>query len=147
MITNGITEIYFGLNNGHLSGGADTLALLEDENHQIAGLVLEPATGYTGQGKVFVSGCFHIFADMFIPYLDDKALWENVVNWATPASCVGDVDGDGLVNVSDFCIFASAYNSHPGQRQWNPHCDLNSDGKVNATDFTILGSVYLVDCP
>lgn len=145
MITDGINGVYFAGNNGHLSGGADTLALLEDISQYVAGLVLEPGTGYTGEGKVYVSGCFHMFTDSYIEQEDNHALWENIVAWAI--YCPGDLDGDGFRNVTDFTVFGGAYGTHIGDPDYNPDADFDGDGFVNVTDFTIFAEGYLQACP
>jgi hypothetical protein len=61
--------------------------------------------------------------------------------------CPGDLDHNGLRNVSDFTIFADAYGSHVGDPNYVPEADLNSDGFVNASDFTLFGSMYTTPCP
>jgi hypothetical protein len=146
--TDGLTELYFGLNSGPLSGGANTLALLEDDSHKIAGLVLEPATGYSGAGRVYVGGCFFAFSDRYIRYLDNRAWWENIVQWSLPAEkCLGDLDGDGMINVTDFVAFSTAFGSMPGQPNWNPLGDLNADNAINLTDFAVFAEMFGSACP
>lgn len=60
--------------------------------------------------------------------------------------CLGDLDDDGFRNVTDFTLFADAYNSQIGDPNYNPDGDLNGDGFINVTDFSILAGVYLVPC-
>ncbi len=45
---------------------------------------------------------------------------------------IGDINGDGKVNLVDFSIMLSAWGSD------EPSADLNSDGIVNLADFSIL---------
>jgi parallel beta-helix repeat protein len=50
-------------------------------------------------------------------------------------SVVGDVSGDGKVNLVDVFSVALAYGSVPGMTKWNPNLDVNNDGKINLIDY------------
>jgi hypothetical protein len=50
-------------------------------------------------------------------------------------SVVGDVSGDGKVNLVDVFSVALAYGSVPGITKWNPNLDVNNDGKINLIDY------------
>lgn len=54
----------------------------------------------------------------------------------------GDINGDGTVNVLDAIILGNAFNSKPGDPNWNPNADINSDGIVNILDSVILGNHF-----
>jgi hypothetical protein len=51
---------------------------------------------------------------------------------------MGDVNGDGFVNMKDIALVARAFGSHPGSPNWNPACDLNGDGVVNMKDIALV---------
>lgn len=51
---------------------------------------------------------------------------------------VGDINGDGVVNIQDVVIAALAFGTQPGNPNWNPLADLNKDGKVNIVDLVII---------
>ena len=53
-----------------------------------------------------------------------------------------DIDGDGRVYVSDLLLLAQAYNSRPGDANWNPDADLNCDDRVYTADLLILAQNY-----
>ncbi|NWF87441.1 hypothetical protein HXY32_06510, partial [Candidatus Bathyarchaeota archaeon] len=57
---------------------------------------------------------------------------------------IGDVKGDGLVNVLDMILVSNALGSRPGDPNWNLNADLNSDGVVNTLDLIIV-STHLGD--
>lgn len=57
--------------------------------------------------------------------------------------CVGDVDGDGFVNVTDLGIMLSNYGTGTLPEQG----DLNGDGAVNLSDLGLLLVSYGVPCP
>jgi hypothetical protein len=49
--------------------------------------------------------------------------------------CLGDVNGDGLVNIIDLTLIAFAYGSLEGEPDYNPDADLNCDGIVDMQDL------------
>jgi hypothetical protein len=61
--------------------------------------------------------------------------------------CPGDLDHNGLRNVSDFAAFANAYGSQVGDANYLPEADLNNDGFINASDFALFAAVYSTPCP
>ena len=58
--------------------------------------------------------------------------------YETDATLVGDVNGDGTVNLSDLQAFSSAYLSVPGGPNYNTAADFNQDGIVNQVDAKAL---------
>jgi hypothetical protein len=67
----------------------------------------------------------------------------NVIPLAAP--CSGDLNGDSIVDDSDFVIFALAYNIldcvDPAMAEGCP-ADLNADGFVDDADFVIFAAAY-----
>lgn len=62
-----------------------------------------------------------------------------VTNTPTPQpGCVGDVNGDGKVNLVDLSIVLKAMGTRPGQRYWNPAADVNGDRHVDLCDLFIV---------
>ncbi len=54
------------------------------------------------------------------------------------ATLAGDVNGDGVVNLSDLPLFAAAYGSKVGQPAYNAAADFNLNGTVNLDDAKAL---------
>ena len=54
----------------------------------------------------------------------------------------GDINYDGTVDIYDAILLAGAYNSVPGNRNWNAHTDLNDDSVVDIYDAITLASSY-----
>jgi Dockerin type I domain len=50
------------------------------------------------------------------------------------ATLAGDVNGDGVVNLSDLPLFAAAYGSTAGQPAYNAAADFNLNGVINLYD-------------
>lgn len=77
----------------------------------------------------------------------------NITTYATPVSgetdlidntfvygivivtCLGDLNGDYIVDGQDYQLVKNALPSTPGDPKWNPNADLNDDGVVDGQDF------------
>ncbi len=55
---------------------------------------------------------------------------------------VGDVNGDGTVNLEDLGLWDAAYDSRPGGSNWNPQADINGDGVVDKEDGILIIQNY-----
>jgi PKD repeat protein len=51
---------------------------------------------------------------------------------------MGDVNGDGRINVKDIALVARAFGSTPTSPNWNPAADINGDGIVNMKDIALV---------
>jgi len=50
-----------------------------------------------------------------------------------------DCNDDDIVNLHDATIMGPAFDSEPGDPNWDPRADINADGKVNILDAGISG--------
>jgi len=55
---------------------------------------------------------------------------------------VGDVDGDGAVDINDLIAWDDAYESHAGDPSWNAQADINNDSVVDKADATLILDHY-----
>jgi hypothetical protein len=53
-----------------------------------------------------------------------------------------DLNGDGAVNIVDVSIAARAFNSRPGETNWDFTADLNNDGIINILDVAMIAKDY-----
>ncbi|MEM7081919.1 MAG: PKD domain-containing protein [Pseudomonadota bacterium] len=59
-------------------------------------------------------------------------------------ACDADIDNDGFItNFGDLVLWAAAFNSSPGQPNWNPDADFNGDNSVNFIDLFIFQGFFL----
>ncbi len=72
--------------------------------------------------------------------IDNKPVSGN--KWAVDftATYAGDFDCDGDIDIADFAIFTSAWQTTPEDKNWNPSCDLNNppDNIINSLDLKIF---------
>jgi len=62
-----------------------------------------------------------------------------------PLPLQGDFNADGLIDFSDFILFAESFGSKRGGIQWNYICDLNEDGHISFTDFLEFVNLFLTE--
>ena len=73
-----------------------------------------------------------------IPCPDIKRLFTRVAQIIT-----GDVNGDGLVNVTDIVSTVNYIMEKPADSFNKDAADLNGDGKVNVTDIVMMVSIIM----
>ena len=62
------------------------------------------------------------------------------------ARLLGDVNGDGRVDMKDIAMVARSFGSTPASPNWNPAADLNGDGTVNMKDIAIVARNFGQHC-
>jgi hypothetical protein len=63
---------------------------------------------------------------------------QTVGGYLAQTTLVGDVNGDGVVNLADVQAFAASYMSRKGEPSYNPAADFNQNGVVNLEDAKAL---------
>jgi hypothetical protein len=64
-------------------------------------------------------------------------------NGIVQVKILGDVNGDGIVEMMDFNAMTNAFGAYIGHARYDVQSDLNQDGKVDIRDFYIAGQNYL----
>jgi hypothetical protein len=59
---------------------------------------------------------------------------------------LGDINGNGAVDLTDLYLLAQAYNSKIGDPNYNPEADFDLNGKVNLVDLVTLATNYGKSC-
>lgn len=81
-----------------------------------------------------------------VPYEYNKA--NNVlVDGGLKVRLVGDINGDGKVDIKDVYAVTYAFGSYPGHPRWNPDADLNQDMQIDIRDVYIVQRNYGQECP
>jgi hypothetical protein len=60
---------------------------------------------------------------------------------------IGDINGDGVVNILDAILLANSFLATPSSSNWNPNADINGDGIVNILDAIMLANHFLEHYP
>jgi len=80
-----------------------------------------------------------------VPYEADIA--DNIcVNGHVKIKLTGDVNGDGVVDISDISAIARAYGSYPGHPRWDPDLDLNRDKIIDISDVSLTARNFGNTC-
>jgi len=61
---------------------------------------------------------------------------------ATYAEIIGDVNGDGKVDIKDMAVVAQAFGSYTGHPKYNPAADVNQDGWVDIRDLAMVAKNF-----
>jgi len=59
---------------------------------------------------------------------------------------MGDINGDGKVDIQDIFTAAKAYGSYPSMPKWDPDLDLTQDLKIDIKDIFIIAKNYGKSC-
>jgi hypothetical protein len=63
---------------------------------------------------------------------------------------LGDVNGDGTVDMADIDAFSAAFMSEPEHPRWNPDCDISpccpGDDLVDMMDISVVIQHFLESC-
>jgi dockerin type I repeat protein/cohesin domain-containing protein len=71
-------------------------------------------------------------------YAGTQATATGSASFVAHAKVLGDVNGDGKVNILDVGMVLAAYGSTPGSPNWNPNADFNNDGSAGIDDVSIV---------
>jgi hypothetical protein len=69
-----------------------------------------------------------------------------VVSAGFKVRLLGDLNGDGKVDLDDVLTVSLAFGSYPGARNWNPDADTNRDNKIDLTDVLTVYINYGKTC-
>lgn len=69
---------------------------------------------------------------------DNNRAYEQIVK----VTIVGDINGDGIVDIYDAIKLSSAFTSVPNSPFWNGNADINSDNSVDIYDAILLSSNF-----
>jgi len=55
---------------------------------------------------------------------------------------LGDLNGDGKIDIKDIGIVALAFGSFPDHPRWNPEADIDGDGRISMKDIVMIASNF-----
>jgi parallel beta-helix repeat protein len=72
------------------------------------------------------------------PYIIDESNQDNYPLMSP--FMLGDVNHDKAVNMVDISIIAVAFRTQHGEKNWNPHADLDENRKINIIDLSTVAT-------
>lgn len=125
-----------------LGANVDSLTSSAIANHGLKVVICWPTTPprCNGYWSPFSPNPVQTGATLYVPRVALEA-YSTTAHWKdfpaiVPIEDLGDVNGDGSVNISDVTALINMLLSHDFDRQ--PYADINLDGSVNITDVTAL---------
>jgi len=76
----------------------------------------------------------HFYDSTLLKYSDQTSIPHGTIDGYVRYVILGDLNDDGMVNISDLVVFAEAFGSHQTHSRWNPNADLDNNGIVNIID-------------
>jgi len=130
-------------NNGNYSATFDvTLYYDENEIETQAVTDLTPETSldliFTWDTTPIPKGNYTMKA--YAHPITGEVLFENnlLVDGWIKETIMGDVTGDGQVNILDISLVAIAFGTRPEDTRWNPNADINDDNIINILDISTV---------
>ena len=142
-----------------LNGGALTSRTSSSGNPTLSMLSLSaltvPSSGYLGQATLRVSRELTSSDVLEVASAETAGaggvqsldVSQAVLTFTAAAACLGDFDGDGKVNLSDFLAFAGAFGTRSGDANYNAGADMDGSGAVDLLDFLAFSRVFGAPCP
>jgi uncharacterized protein (DUF2141 family) len=97
---------------------------------------------FTWNTTGFVKGSYTIsaIADTILGETDTADNTYN--NGLVTVTIIGDVNGDGVVDIFDLVLVALGYGSSQGEPGYNPNADVNGDGIIDIFDLVLVAKHY-----
>lgn len=140
------TNIYVNVtieNQGQMTETFDVTAYHDStsiETKTVANLTQGTSTviTFTWDTKTVPKGNYTISATAAtIPGETDTADNTYTNGWVLE-TILGDVTGDGQVNILDISLVAVAFGTKPGDPNWDPNADINNDNETNILDISTV---------
>ncbi len=97
-------------------------------------------------GKLIAWGGDNSYGECDVPYKNYRSIAAggyHSLGITEPIS--GDLDDNGQVDFRDYAIFGAAWESQPGQQNWNPACEMSEpkDNIINLPDLAEFSANWL----
>jgi hypothetical protein len=132
----GKTAENFNLTTYHNSTVIDTKQVTDLQANSSRVVTFEWSTNAIPKGNYSISAS----ADV-LPGEMDSSDNTHVDGWVFKAM-LGDVNGDGKVNILDISKVAKAFNAREGEALWDPNVDLDNSGIINIIDITKVAKEF-----
>lgn len=141
------TGVFRSYYNGYLSEGTRFAHLVGSVYVDGGGTAdasqADPAFGYRPIGRDVWDMSTEI---AFTLTAGDLAFVFTTSGMPEPAYCIGDVNGDGVVDFDDLSVVVGAYGTVVGTPGYDPYADFDHDGYIGLLDLAALLAVYGESC-
>jgi hypothetical protein len=81
-------------------------------------------------------------ADIY-PWIDSN-MTNNILQspFTVQVRIIGDLNGDGKIDIEDISDVARAFGTVPGDPRWNPYADVNRDGRIDGMDLVMVAKSF-----
>jgi len=93
---------------------------------------------FTWNTTGFARGCYTVWAQVDPISGETNTADNTYTGEIVTIAMQGDVNADDIVDIFDITTVALAFNSIPGDSNWNPVADINSDGIVDIFDIVVV---------
>ncbi len=126
--------------------GTFFLPIIKDDYVHVACVTLGAYPGVNGSGNLFTvtfntSAPGESSLSLYDSTLLDSTVAEithSTIDGGVLVRVIGDVNGDGVVNIVDMTLVSLSYGTFEGEPGYNSEADLNDDGIVDMQDLTIV---------
>jgi hypothetical protein len=120
---------------------ANATVIATIENISLANATLK-TVAFVWNTTGFVKGNYTIWAYAW-PVQGETHIADNTFmdGWVK-ISIYCDVNGDGIVDISDILDTALAFGATPGEPRWNPNCDIDDNGIIDISDILEVALHY-----
>jgi thermitase len=125
-IENVTVRIYFNISTSEIVGKGTIGNLSQGENRTVT--IMLNLANVTGCNNNTLTTMAMIAGPEYNP--SDNTLTGPTITMRF----LGDINGDGKVDITDVAFAAKAFGSKAGGRRWNPDADLNFDGRIDIID-------------
>ena len=136
-----------------ISPGYDTVEKLQQfrEEHEIDWIIARDTLGVhenyiiTTPTLVIIDQLGHIrytHAPTPPKYITAARTLSEEIDYVISRVLIGDINGDGKVDIIDVYLVAKPFGSRPGDERWNETADLNNDEFINIVDMYMVAKEY-----
>ncbi|MFQ6027514.1 MAG: dockerin type I domain-containing protein [Dehalococcoidia bacterium] len=105
-------------------------------------VLVAPPRGQSYTGKVITFTVGEFRATQQAAYKSGEIVILNLNGDSSLSAVVGDLNGDGQINIVDLAILASVWGLRAGSPQFNAEADLDSNGQIGQPDLDRLMQDY-----
>jgi hypothetical protein len=74
--------------------------------------------------------------------LDNNPADNTLDNVYIKVRIIGDLNGDGKVDIQDLAMASAAFGSYPGHPRWDPRADINKDNRIDIQDIARVSANF-----